>query len=59
MALGEPGEYERMIWSLLGWLARYGHQPVTQLLEFSLRDLSKLARQIGEFMEEENRKIEE
>jgi len=58
MALGKPGEYERAVWSLFGFLARYGHQSIAQLMEFPMSDLQKLARSVGEFMEEENAQVE-
>lgn len=58
MALGDAGEYEKTLWSLLGFLARYAHQPVGQLLAFTVRDLTQLARQVGEYMEEENAQLE-
>lgn len=52
--MGAPGEYVEMLWTLLAFTARYGHQGLADSMQLSVRDLTVFARQIGKIVEEEN-----
>lgn len=58
LSLGEPGEYETTLWTLLAFIARYGHQGMVESQQLSVRDLTLFAKQIGKIVDEENASAE-
>lgn len=48
------GSLEKRIWKLVGFLARYGHQPAPLVLTMTVDRLESLSRAIGELLDAEN-----
>jgi hypothetical protein len=42
------------MWKLLAFTARYGNQPLSELLDLEVSDLVAFAKQLGEILKEEN-----
>lgn len=50
-------QHERRIWRMLAFLARYGHQPVSGLLDLTLAELHELQENVGRLLEDEQRSL--
>ncbi len=43
-----------MLWKLLAFCSRYGHQQLSELWRLPMSDLSRYAKEIGKLIEDEN-----
>jgi len=42
------------VWKMLAYVCRYGHQPITALLQMPVGNLRRLADKIADLIEKEN-----
>ena len=49
--------HERRIWRILAFLGRYGHQPVTAMLDLTLVDLRELQEFVGDLIDDEGKSV--
>lgn len=53
------GPRDAAIWKLLAFAARYGHQPISELLRLPVTDLMRFARNLNDLLEAETRVSED
>lgn len=53
-ALRGVGDNEGRIWKLLAYAGRYGHQPVSEAMQLTTRQLGRLVDSVAQLVREEN-----
>lgn len=54
IAVARQEPLERVLWRLMAFLGRYGHQPISELMRLSSREASMLAKEVAAILESEN-----
>ncbi len=58
-ACAQDGPRDAAIWRLVAFAARYGHQPIHELLRLPITDLMRFAEFVGDLLEAESRTPED